>query len=236
MIKLHIFCMRISPQLIILCSLCSSLIHAQPEGFRALFNGKDLSGWWGLGTVNPSTWINLSAPELVQKRWSSQGDIHKHWLVENEELINDGHGLYLTTVENFSDFVLQLEYKTVALADSGIYLRGYPQVQIWDTTEAGGKWKYGAKHGSGGLWNNRPKKGWTPLVHADKPFGQWNDLRIRMVGEKVKVWLNSKLVVDQATLINYWKKSEPVLDKGPIQLQTHGGEIRWRNIFIKEIK
>ena len=110
-------------------------------------------------------------------------------------------------------------------------------MQIWDTTEnAGGKWKYGAKHGSGGLRNNRPKKGWTPLVHADKPFGQWNDLRIRMVGEKVKVWLNSKLVVQLATLITRWKKSEPVLDKGPIQLQTHGGEIRWRNIFIKEIK
>ena len=70
----------------------------------------------------------------------------------------------------------------------------------------------------------------------NKPFGQWNDLRIRMVGEKVQVWLNSKLVVDQATLINYWKKSEPVLDKGPFSYKPMEGEIRWRNIFIKEIK
>ena len=118
--------------------------------------------------------------------------------MENEELINDGNGLYLTTIENFADFELHLEYKTVAKADSGIYLRGYPQVQIWDTTEAGGKWKYGAQKGSGGLWNNRPGKGWAPLTHADKPFGEWNHFRIIMKGIKVSVWLNQTLVVDEA--------------------------------------
>jgi hypothetical protein len=57
-----------------------------------------------------------------------------------------------------------------------------------------------------------------------------------MVGDKVTVWLNDKLVVDQSTLLNYWKKSGTILPAGPIQLQTHGGEIRWRNIFIKEIE
>ncbi len=215
--------------------LSFSISNGQPSGFRSLFNGQDLTGWWGLGTENPSSWINLSAQELTKKRKDSLADIKKHWRVENAELVNDGHGLYLTTVENFEDFELLLEYNTVASADSGIYLRGYPQVQIWDTTEAGGKWKFGAKHGSGGLWNNRPKEGWTPLVHADKPFGQWNHFRIIMVGEKVTVWLNKQLVVDKADLLNYWKKSGPILKKGPIQLQTHGGEIRWRNIFLKEV-
>lgn len=211
------------------------ILYAQPSGFRALFNEKDLSGWWGLGTVNPASWIDLPEEKLAEKRKGSLEDIAKHWRVENNELINDGHGLYLTTVENFADFEFLLEYKTVPLADSGVYLRGYPQVQIWDTSETGGKWKYGAKQGSGGLWNNRPKNGWSPLVHADKPFGEWNHFRILMVGEKVTIWLNEKLVVDQATLLNYWKKSGPILSKGPIQLQTHGGEIRWRNLFIKEI-
>ena len=128
-----------------------------------------------------------------------------------------------------------IDYKTVPSADSGIYLRGYPQVQIWDTTEAGGKWRFGAMHGSGGLWNNRPKEGWSPLVHADKPFGQWNHFRIIMIGENVTIWLNKQLVVDHADLLNYWKKSGPIIEKGPIQLQTHGGEIRWRNIYIKEV-
>ncbi len=207
------------------------------EEFKPLFNGKNLDGWWGLGTVNPETWIELPADVIDKKRKESQPDIHKHWRVENNELINDGNGLYLTTIQNFSDFELLLEYKTVPLADSGIYLRGYPQVQIWDTTEAGGKWKYGADKGSGGLWNNRPEKGWAPMVHADRKFGEWNDLRIIMTGAEVTVWLNGKLVVDQATLVNYWhrkKNPKPLVKAGPIQLQTHGGEIAWRNILIRE--
>jgi hypothetical protein len=49
------------------------------------------------------------------------------------------------------------------------------------------------------------------------------------------VYLNDKLVVDHARLENYWNRKLPLLKKGPIQLQTHGGEIRWRNIFIREI-
>ena len=214
------------------------LTYGQPEGFRKLFNGKNLEGWWGLGTENPETWINLSEKKLSKKRNDSLEDIKKHWRVENEELINDGKGLFLTTIENFADFELRLEYKTVAKADSGIYLRGYPQVQIWDTTEAGGKWKYGAQKGSGGLWNNRPKKGWAPLTHADKAFGDWNHFRIIMEGEIVTVWLNQTLVVDQAPLVNYWNRKngkKSVIKKGPIQLQTHGGEIRWRNLFIKDL-
>ena len=160
----------------------------------------------GLGLKNPENWINLPENELLKKRNDSLIDIKKHSHVENEELINDGNGLYLTTIENFADFELHLEYKTVAKADSGIYLRGYPQVQIWDTTEAGGKWKYGAQKGSGGLWNNRPGKGWAPLTHADKPFGEWNHFRIIMKGIKVSVWLNQTLVVDEAPLVNYWHR------------------------------
>ena len=218
--------------------LCLQVLSfAQPEGFTSLFNGKNLHGWWGLDTVNPESWINLPEEDLAQKRANSLTDIQKHWRVENQELINDGKGLYLTTIQNFADFELQLEYKTVPLADSGIYLRGYPQVQIWDTTEAGGKWRFGAEKGSGGLWNNRPGDGWQPLVHADKPFGEWNHFRIIMKDDRVTIYLNQQLVVEDAVLINYWHKKtkKPILSEGPIQLQTHGGEIRWRNLYLKEL-
>ena len=218
--------------------LCLQVLSfAQPEGFTSLFNGKNLQGWWGLDTVNPETWINLPEEDLAQKRANSLPDIQKHWRVENQELVNDGKGLYLTTIDNFADFELQLEYKTVPLADSGIYLRGYPQVQIWDTTEAGGKWRFGAEKGSGGLWNNRPGEGWQPLVHADKPFGEWNHFRIIMKGDRVTIYLNQQLVVEDAVLVNYWHKKtkKPILSEGPIQLQTHGGEIRWRNLYLKEL-
>jgi len=213
----------------------SCLALAKPEGFTALFNGKNLEGWWGLGTENPAVWMNLSEGKLSGKKQDSLADIKKHWRVENGELVNDGKGLYLTTEKYFRDFELHLDYKTVPLADSGIYLRGMPQVQIWDTTEEGGKWRFGAEHGSGGLWNNRPKEGWKPLVHADKPFGEWNHFQIIMRGDRVTVFLNEKLVVDNAHLVNYWAKKGPVVEKGPIQLQTHGGEIRWKDIFLREL-
>ena len=103
----------------------------------------------------------------------------------------------------------------------------------------------GRAKGSGGLWNNSPgAPGKDPLVLADKPFGEWNRFRIVMVGSRVSVWLNEKPVVDHAILENYYDKGDksltagqrrPVPAKGPIQLQTHGGEIRWRNVFAREI-
>jgi len=209
---------------------------APPAGFTALFNGKDLAGWWGLSTEDPAKWMALAADQLAEKKKASIEDIGKHWSVENGELVNDGHGLYLSTEKNYSDFELLVDYKTVAMADSGIYLRGCPQVQIWDTTEAGGKWKIGADKGSGGLWNNSPgAPGKDPLVLADKPFGEWNSVRVIMAGDIVTVYLNGRLVVDHARLENYFDRKGALPAAGPVQLQTHGGEIRWRNVFLREI-
>ena len=207
-----------------------------PEGFTALFNEKNLSGWWGIGTEDPAKWMALSAEKLKEKKAESIKDIAKHWSVVGEDLVNDGHGLYLSTEKNYGDFELLIDYKTVAKADSGIYLRGIPQVQIWDYTKEGGKWNIGADKGSGGLWNNsKGAQGKDPLVLADKPFGEWNSFRIIMVGERVSIWLNGKHVVDHARLENYFNRKGQMPRTGPIQLQTHGGEIRWRNVFIREI-
>jgi len=116
-----------------------------------------------------------------------------------------------------------------------------PQVQIWDYTEEK-KFPLGSNLGSGGLWNNQKgSPGKDPLVLADKPFGEWNHFHIIMVGSRVTVWLNDKLVVDHAILENYYDQKKPadqrlpILPRGPIELQTHGGEIRWRNLFVREI-
>jgi hypothetical protein len=209
-----------------------------PPGFVAVFNGKDLSGWHGMPHFDP---YKLAAmPEAERKaqieKWTQ--DAKKHWSVDNGELVNDGNGAYLTTDKDYGDIEFLLEYKTVPKADSGIYLRATPQIQIWDYTKEGGKWNLGADKGSGGLWNNKEgTPGRDPLVLADKPFGQWNSFRILMVGERVTVYLNDKLVVDHARLENYWKKKGivPLPKQAPIQLQTHGGEIRWRNMYIREL-
>lgn len=214
----------------------NAAMNVPPDGFSALFNGRDLEGWWGLGTEDPAVWRSLPPDELAKKREQGIADIQAHWRIEGGELINDGEGLCLTTLREFGDFELMLQYKTVPDADSGVYLRGCPQVQIWDTTEAGGKWKIGAEKGSGGLWNNSPgAPGKNPLVHADLPFGQWNQMRIIMIGDRVTVYLNEKLVVNDARMENFFNRDRPLPRRGPIQLQTHGGEIRWRNVFIREI-
>lgn len=207
-----------------------------PKGFTAIFNGKDLTGWVGMPHFDPNKLAEMT-PEARAKQiaeWTE--DAKKHWTVDGEDLVNDGHGAYLTTEKEYGDIELLIDYKTVAQADSGIYLRATPQVQIWDYTEAGGKWKLGADKGSGGLWNNGAgAKGKDPLVLADKPFGEWNHFRIVQVGDKTSVWLNDKHVVDNAVMENFWDRSRPLAAKGPIQLQTHGGEIRWKNIFLREI-
>jgi hypothetical protein len=206
-----------------------------PEGFRAIFNGRDLSGWHGL---NPHAVGKLTGEKKDANLAQQRADFPKNWSVVDGELINDGHGPYATSDEEFGDIELLIDYKTVPNADSGIYLRGTPQVQIWDWNQV-----YDPKAptrrphlGSGGLFNNTPgTPGRDPLVLADRPFGEWNRMRIRQISDRTWVWLNDKLVVDGAVMENFWDRSKPLPAKGPIMLQTHGGEIRWRNIFVREI-
>ncbi len=214
------------------CTDASGAEPNPPPGFTALFNGKDLTGWHGMGHFDPRRIADMAD----EKREADQKTFKEHWKIENGELVNDGNGAYATTDKEYGDLELLIDYKTVAKADSGIYLRGTPQVQIWDFTQEGGKWDLGADKGSGGLWNNsKNAPGKDPLVLADKPFGQWNHFRILQAGARTTVWLNEKLVVDNAIMENFWDRKLPLFAKGPIQLQTHGGEIRWRNIFLREL-
>ena len=250
--------------------------NVAPAGFTPLFNGKDLSGWYGWSTQDPTDLWKMTAEELAAyKKKSVEGGltdkkgaptdehINAHWKVENGEIVNDGHGLYLTTDKDYGDFELLVEYKALPEGDSGVYLRGVPQVQIWDTTK-GDPRGLGQDKGSGGLWNNRKgSPGKDPSKKMDKPFGEWNSFKITMIGERVTVVFNGETVVDNCVLENYfankkagylaWSKPgaaptekkeqklengfmpDPVFPKGPIQLQTHGSEIRWRNVFIREI-
>ncbi len=206
-----------------------------PGGFTALFNEKDLTGWRGGETEDHRKLLALSEADQVAKLKAWTDDMLAHWKVEAGELLNDGKGKYCTTVKDYGNFELLVEYNMAPKGDSGIYLRNVPQVQIWDHTDPDGG-KLGRAKGSGGLWNNSPgTPGKDPMVLADKPAGEWNKLRIVMVGARVSVWLNDKLVVDHAILENFYDRKIPVPARGPICLQTHGAPIKWRNIFIREI-
>jgi arylsulfatase A-like enzyme len=226
--------------LVALSLSCSSLTlsaadPSPPAGFRAIFNGRDLTGWYGL---NPHAVVKLEGEKKAANLEQQRADFPKTWTVENGELVNDGTGPYATTEEEYGDIEFLIEYKTVAKADSGIYLRGTPQVQIWDNTQVFDPKKPDrSPHlGSGGLFNNTPKApGRDPLVVADKPFGEWNAFRIKQAGSRTWVWLNDKLVVNGAVMENFWDRAKPLPAKGPIMLQTHGGEIRWRNLFVRNI-
>ena len=206
-----------------------------PAGFRALFNGHDLTGWHGL---NPHDAAKLTGEKRDAKLAQMRTEFSSHWRVEQGELVNLGTGPYATTDESFGDYELLIEYKTVAKADSGIYLRGQPQVQIWDKNQIFDPKKPDRRPhlGSGGLFNNSPKTlGRDPIMAADKPFGQWNIVRIRQIGARVWVTLNTRLVVEGAPMENYWEKGKPFPARGPFMLQTHGGEIRWRAIYVRDI-
>jgi len=236
-----------------ICILISATVAIAQEksGLTPIFNGKDLTGWSG---NNPHTTAGATkalakaakkAGEEVSEEAAAKAtaeslkkqaaEFSKHWSVKDGALYNDGHGPYATTAKEYGDMDFTVDYKTVPKADSGIYLRGTPQVQIWDHTNEAAH-KHGADKGSGGLWNNnKDNPGKNPLVLADKAFGEWNAFRIRQLGARTWVWLNDKLVVDGAIMDNYWDRSKPLPAKAPIHLQTHGGEISWKNIAVREI-
>jgi len=199
---------------------------ATMRGYVALFNGKDLTGWKGL-VGNPKSRAAMSSGELATAQNTADDRMKKHWKVVDGTLVFDGKGKSLCTARDYGDFDMYVDWKIKAGGDSGVYLRGSPQVQIWDTA----KWP----EGSGGLYNNKknPRK---PSRCADRPIGQWNRFRIRMIGERVWVWLNGKLVVENVVLENYWERGKPIYPTGQIELQNHGNTLWFRNVFIREIK
>ncbi len=195
--------------------------NVPPEGFQALFNGKDLTGWQGV--VELPQRAKLTPEQLAEKQKEANDRFLPHWTVKDGVLHYDGKGNSLQTAKDYRNFELWVDWKIGPKGDSGIYVRGNPQIQIWDNPV-----------GSGGLYNNQ-KNPSKPLKVADKPVGEWNTFRIIMKGDKVTIYLNGELVVDSVTLENYWERDKPLPEAGPIELQHHGDELQFKNIFIKEL-
>lgn len=202
------------------------------EGFQPLLNGKDLTGWKGL-VGNPKTRAAMSSKELAAAQLKADEDMHAHWKLVDGVLEFDGKGKSLCTAKDYGDFELYLDCKILEGGDSGVYLRGTPQVQIWDTNYQD-FFRHGAENGSGSLWNNQLNPRF-PLVKADNPVGQWNTFFIRMIGERVTVKLNGKLVADNVVMENYWDRSMPIDPRGQIELQNHGNTLYFRDLWIREI-
>lgn len=199
------------------------------KGYESIFNGKDLSGWQGL-VENPIARAKMSKAELAKKQAEANAKLKESWSVKDGAIYFTGKGDNLCTIRPYGDFEMLVDWKITKNGDSGIYLRGSPQVQIWDPT---GK-EAAAKVGSGGLYNNQ-KHPSTPLTVADNPVGEWNTFHIKMVGDKVTVNLNGVVVVDNVVMENYWDRSLPIFPEEAIELQAHGNELAFRNIYVKEL-
>jgi hypothetical protein len=202
--------------------------NTPPEGFIALFNGKDLTNWQGLVEINSRD----KNPEKYAAQVKAANEKYlPHWKVEDGLIHYDGKGQNLQTSKDYGDFEMWVDWKITPKGDSGIYLRGNPQVQIWDFNDN--------KVGSGGLYNNykHPK---DPLKCSDKPIGQWNTFRITMRADVVNVWLNGDHVVVDTPLDNYWDRKadpgKPLPATGPIELQHHHSELWFKNIYLKELR
>jgi len=204
-------------------------------GFVKLFNGKDLTGWKGLlagPNDNPYKRYQLKPEELQKLQAEADELMKKTWFVEDGCIVFSGKGHSLCTEKQYGNFEMYIDWKLYdgPEPDAGIYLRGTPQVQIWDTSRV----NVGAQVGSGGLYNNQ-KNISKPLKVADNGVGQWNSFYIKMVGERVTVYLNGELVVNDVIMENYWDRSLPILMKEQIELQAHGSKVAYRDVYIHEL-
>ena len=208
-----------------------------PAGFTAYYNGNPeqlKTMWKGVTTEGKfdNPFVRQAATKEERERMQVIADKGRdeHWHIRNGVLYFDGFkgGYSLATKKNYGDFEMWADWRIMSITgDSGFYLRGSPQVQIWD---AHNQWHIG----SGGLYNNQ-KNPSKALAIADNLVGDWNRFHVIMRGDKVTVWLNGVLVVDKVTLENYWDRSKPIFPIEQIELQCHGDPTEWRNIFIKEL-
>jgi HEAT repeat protein len=203
------------------------------EGFVKVFNAQDLSGWKGL-VADPIKRSKMDAKTLADAQVKADAEAKESWKVINGELQFQSHGNNLATVKKYGDFEMLVDWKIIddkkGEGDAGIYLRGTPQVQIWDLART----KVGAQVGSGGLYNNQTNES-KPLKVADNKLDEWNTFRILMKGDRVTVYLNGQLVTDNVILENYWDRSLPIFAEEQIELQAHGSPVAYRDIYIKEI-
>ncbi|MBS1524047.1 MAG: DUF1080 domain-containing protein [Bacteroidetes bacterium] len=198
-------------------------------GLVPLFNYRDLSGWKGL-VGNPITRSKMDASTLAGEQAKADSAMHKGWYVKDSVLNFSGDGENLCTVKQYRNFEMYVDWKIEPKGDAGIYLRGSPQVQIWDTSRV----DVGAQVGSGGLYNNQAHQS-KPLKLADNAINDWNNFHIIMKGDRVTVYLNGVLVVDNVVMDNYWDRSLPIFPKEQIELQAHGTHVYYRDIYIREL-
>ena len=205
-----------------------------PAGFKALFNGKDLTGWRGCSQEEKFHDTRVRRAMLPEKRWAMQAKADElmkaHWHVRDGVLFFDGlkGGYSIAAEKDYGNVEVIADWRLLRVyGDSGFYMRSMPQVQIWDPNMWNGL-------GSGCIWNNSTAL-FAATTCADNPIGDWNRCRMRMVGNRISVWLNGVKVVDDVEYQNCRAPGDPIPLMDRFELQCHGDPVEFRNIFLKEL-
>ncbi len=193
-----------------------------PDGFTALFNGKDLTGW---------------KPNGKKAVWGAEKGVI---------VCKGGGGGYLMTDKEYGDFEFRCEYRWGAKGgNSGVGIRTPPtgdpayqgmEIQLIDDENwaAVHKFKLAPYQHTGSIYNVQPAK-----PAKNKPIGEWNSVKIVCKGRDVTVTQNGVELV-KANLDNYKEKlaTHPGLkrDKGHIGFQSYNIRVEFRNVWIKELK
>jgi 3-keto-disaccharide hydrolase len=205
--------MKPSKKIVLACAIAFAAFTAstaEENGFRSLFNGKDLSGWH---VRNP------------------QG--RNSWSVENGVLNNvsgrDNHGTDLVTDEKFWNFTVKFEFRVPDNSNSGFYLRGRHEIQIL------GDYARGATSlgGNGAIYNFK-----APDKFVSRPGDQWQTAEATIIGNKISLTLNGVKVHDNVECAKATgsELDNKIDQPGPIFLQGDHGNVSFRNIRIKELK
>ena len=215
-------------------SLAADGRETAPAGFKALFNGKDLTGWRGCSMEEKFHDTRVRRAMLPEKRWAMQAKADElmkaHWHVRDGVLFFDGlkGGYSIAAEKDYGNVEVIADWRLLRVyGDSGFYMRSMPQVQIWDPNMWNGL-------GSGCIWNNSTAL-FAATTCADNPIGDWNRCRMRMVGNRISVWLNGVKVVDDVEYQNCRAPGDPIPLMDRFELQCHGDPVEFRNIFLKEL-
>ena len=182
---------------------------ASGEGFKPLFNGKDLSGWHLRNEKGFNSW---KVEEGILKNTVEKGQ----------------HGTDLVTDAKFWNFTVRYEYQVPEGSNSGFYLRGRHEIQILGDYSKGKP----SKGGNGAIYQHT-----EPKEFASKPGGEWQTVEATMIEDKVTVTLNGKKIHENVTVERATgsELDRNVKEPGSFFLQGDHGTVWFRNIEVKEL-
>jgi len=180
----------------------------------ALFNGKDLAGW-------------KPKEDKVESAWKVEGGVLSNLVPKHAPGTPAKRTANLRTEKEFEDFTLKLEVNVPAGSNSGVYLRGIYEIQVFDSFG-----KPLDSHNMGALYSRI-----TPSVAAEKPAGEWQTLDLTLVDRHVTVVLNGKTIIDNQPAAGctggaMWSDQ---LRPGPLYLQGDHGTVSYRNLVLRPV-